>query len=105
MFDLVNGGLAARIPVGMNPHGLTVWPQPGRFSLGHTGNRLEDQLPMRFESVAHPGETPGPSLVVPHGLVMGHGVHALFETGRLGQCRQRRPRFGKGIPVLEQHCE
>jgi len=20
------------------PHGLTVWPQPGRYSLGHTGN-------------------------------------------------------------------
>jgi hypothetical protein len=19
------------------PHGLTVWPQPGRYSLGHTG--------------------------------------------------------------------
>ena len=26
------------IPVGMEPHGLTVWPQPGRYSLGHTGN-------------------------------------------------------------------
>jgi DNA-binding beta-propeller fold protein YncE len=38
VFDTVNGGLAARIPVGEGPHGLTVWPQPGRFSLGHTGN-------------------------------------------------------------------
>ena len=38
VFDLVNGGLAAKIPVGTNPHGVTVWPQPGRFSLGHTGN-------------------------------------------------------------------
>lgn len=38
VFDLVNGGLAARIRTGVNPHGLTVWPQPGRFSLGHTGN-------------------------------------------------------------------
>ena len=27
-----------RIPVGKEPHGLAVWPQPGRFSLGHTGN-------------------------------------------------------------------
>ena len=27
-----------RIRVGANPHGLTVWPQPGRYSLGHTGN-------------------------------------------------------------------
>jgi len=26
------------IPVGHQPHGLTVWPQPGRYSLGHTGN-------------------------------------------------------------------
>jgi hypothetical protein len=24
--------------VGGMPHGLTVWPQPGRYSLGHTGN-------------------------------------------------------------------
>jgi hypothetical protein len=24
--------------VGLEPHGLTVWPQPGRYSLGHTGN-------------------------------------------------------------------
>jgi DNA-binding beta-propeller fold protein YncE len=27
-----------RIKVGREPHGLTVWPQPGRYSLGHTGN-------------------------------------------------------------------
>ncbi len=27
-----------KIPVGKEPHGLTVWPQPGRYSLGHTGN-------------------------------------------------------------------
>jgi len=26
-----------KIKVGMEPHGLTVWPQPGRYSLGHTG--------------------------------------------------------------------
>ena len=32
-----NGGLLARIPVGSGPHGLCVWPQPGRYSLGHTG--------------------------------------------------------------------
>ena len=24
--------------VGREPHGLAVWPQPGRYSLGHTGN-------------------------------------------------------------------
>ena len=38
VFDTVHGGLAARIPVGKGPHGLAVWPQPGRYSLGHTGN-------------------------------------------------------------------
>jgi YVTN family beta-propeller protein len=27
-----------KIKVGHEPHGLTVWPQPGRYSLGHTGN-------------------------------------------------------------------
>ena len=33
-----SGGLLARIPVGAGPHGLCVWPQPGRYSLGHTDN-------------------------------------------------------------------
>jgi YVTN family beta-propeller protein len=33
----VTGRVLARIPVGMQPHGLCVWPQPGRYSLGHTG--------------------------------------------------------------------
>ncbi len=32
-----DGRLLARIPVGGGPHGLAVWPQPGRYSLGHTG--------------------------------------------------------------------
>lgn len=32
-----DGHLLARIPVGDGPHGLCVWPQPGRYSLGHTG--------------------------------------------------------------------
>jgi YVTN family beta-propeller protein len=32
-----NGKLLARIPVGSAPHGLAVYPQPGRYSLGHTG--------------------------------------------------------------------
>ncbi|HXE21729.1 MAG TPA: YncE family protein [Rhodoferax sp.] len=31
-------GAVRTIKVGMEPHGLTVWPQPGRYSLGHTGN-------------------------------------------------------------------
>ena len=35
--SIANGHLLARIPVGSQPHGLCVWPQPGRYSLGHTG--------------------------------------------------------------------
>jgi YVTN family beta-propeller protein len=35
--DTTSGHLLARINVGVGPHGLSVWPQPGRYSLGHTG--------------------------------------------------------------------
>src|SRR5262245_8152161 len=35
--DTADGHLIARIPVGKGPHGLCVYPQPGRYSLGHTG--------------------------------------------------------------------
>ena len=37
-FRTRDGRLVARIPVGGSPHGLAVWPQTGRYSLGHTGN-------------------------------------------------------------------
>ena len=33
----ITGHLLHRIPVGHGPHGLCVWPQPGRYSIGHTG--------------------------------------------------------------------
>jgi DNA-binding beta-propeller fold protein YncE len=36
-FDTRSGAVAS-IAVGKEPHGLAVWPQPGRYSLGHTGN-------------------------------------------------------------------
>jgi DNA-binding beta-propeller fold protein YncE len=36
-FD-TGSGEVAQVKVGAEPHGLTVWPQPGRYSLGHTGN-------------------------------------------------------------------
>ncbi len=36
-FDTSNGQVA-QVTVGAEPHGLTVWPLPGRYSLGHTGN-------------------------------------------------------------------
>jgi YVTN family beta-propeller protein len=32
-----DGHLIKKIPVGLGPHGLCVYPQPGRYSLGHTG--------------------------------------------------------------------
>jgi len=35
--DTRTGILRRRIPVGAGPHGLCVWPQPGRYSIGHTG--------------------------------------------------------------------
>jgi DNA-binding beta-propeller fold protein YncE len=37
-FDTADGHLLARIRVSKGPHGLCVYPQPGRYSLGHTGN-------------------------------------------------------------------
>lgn len=38
VFDTRTGRVTHRIRVHGGPHGLCVWPQPGRFSLGHTGN-------------------------------------------------------------------
>jgi DNA-binding beta-propeller fold protein YncE len=37
VLSTADGHLLARIPVGTGPHGMAVWPQPGRYSLGHTG--------------------------------------------------------------------
>lgn len=37
MIDTTSGAVT-KIRVGVEPHGLTVWPQPGRYSQGHTGN-------------------------------------------------------------------
>jgi DNA-binding beta-propeller fold protein YncE len=31
------GRLLHRVKVGRGPHGMCVWPQPGRYSIGHTG--------------------------------------------------------------------
>jgi YVTN family beta-propeller protein len=38
VIDTRTGALLHRIPVGLGPHGLCLFPQPGRISLGHTGN-------------------------------------------------------------------
>ena len=35
--DTASGRLLARVTVGKGPHGLCLYPQPGRYSLGHTG--------------------------------------------------------------------
>ena len=37
VFDTKTGA-ETTIPVGKEPHGVAVWPQPGQYSLGHTGN-------------------------------------------------------------------
>jgi DNA-binding beta-propeller fold protein YncE len=37
VLSTADGALLKEIPVGAGPHGLCVWPQPGRYSLGHTG--------------------------------------------------------------------
>ena len=37
VIDTTSGEIRT-VKVGREPHGLTVWPQPGRYSLGHTGN-------------------------------------------------------------------
>lgn len=38
VFDTRSGKLIRKVQVGRGPHGLTYFPQPGRYSLGHTGN-------------------------------------------------------------------
>ncbi len=38
VIDTHSGRTLKTIPVGKGPHGLAVWPQPGSYSLGHTGN-------------------------------------------------------------------
>jgi YVTN family beta-propeller protein len=37
VLDTADGHLIRKLDVGDGPHGLCVWPQPGRYSLGHTG--------------------------------------------------------------------
>jgi hypothetical protein len=37
VLSTADGRLLHKIHVGNGPHGLCVWPQPGRYSLGHTG--------------------------------------------------------------------
>ena len=38
VFDTTTGRLLKSIHVNAGPHGTAVWPQPGSYSLGHTGN-------------------------------------------------------------------
>jgi YVTN family beta-propeller protein len=47
--DTANGSLLARIRVGKGPHGLCVYPQPGRYSLGHTGRTVVGSRDLRVK--------------------------------------------------------
>ncbi|MGI9023638.1 MAG: hypothetical protein ACR2HV_10520 [Acidimicrobiales bacterium] len=38
VFDTTSGEVLHKIPVGKGAHGLALFPQPGRYSMGHTGN-------------------------------------------------------------------
>jgi DNA-binding beta-propeller fold protein YncE len=38
VIDTGSGQLLHTIRVGAGPHGLDLFPQPGRYSMGHTGN-------------------------------------------------------------------
>jgi YVTN family beta-propeller protein len=38
VIDTTSGQLTHTIAVGNGPHGLDLFPQPGRYSIGHTGN-------------------------------------------------------------------
>jgi YVTN family beta-propeller protein len=38
VLDTATGEVIRTINTDLGPHGLLVWPQPGRYSLGHTGN-------------------------------------------------------------------
>ena len=38
VFDTATGGLIAKLGAGAGAHGLSIFPQPGRYSMGHTGN-------------------------------------------------------------------
>jgi YVTN family beta-propeller protein len=37
VLSTADGSLISKIPVGSGPHGLALMPQPGRYSIGHTG--------------------------------------------------------------------
>jgi YVTN family beta-propeller protein len=37
VINTATGAVIATIGVGRQPHGLTYFPQPGRFSIGHNG--------------------------------------------------------------------
>ena len=37
VIDIASGKVVATINVGTRPHGISYFPQPGRFSIGHNG--------------------------------------------------------------------
>jgi len=54
-----NGRLLAKISVGAGPHGLCVFPQPGRYSLGHTGNFADSRVGHRDHHTLRVHDAPG----------------------------------------------
>ena len=53
------GRLLRRIPVGSGPHGLCVWPQPGRYSIGHTGHPALTRRPTTSAAAFRPAPASG----------------------------------------------
>ena len=37
VIDTTNGGVLATIPTGAGAHGVSLFPQPGRYAVGHNG--------------------------------------------------------------------
>ena len=90
-------GEVTKIPVGTEPHGLTVWPQPGRYSLGHTGN-------MRVVARTQPASTDGVIATTQLTPVRSTGCRAepgervrrsVHAAGSPGSQRRRRALLGE----------
>ena len=96
----VTGRLLHRIKVGDGPHGLCVWPQPGRYSIGHTGIlRCRWAIPFARGRVARAeGEKPGSSSSIaraPLGRAPG-GHAAAVGLGDRAHDREPQTRSARG---------
>ena len=80
-FNTTDGSVKT-IPVGGMPHGLTVWPQPGRYSLGHTGE---------YE-VAVENSAPASSLTASSMTILANGPRSRCSRRPAGRGATRRSR-------------